>query len=555
MSYNKHTLVIVSSIILTTLTVNAQSYKIVDTNQEVCYDSIDVIICPEPGISFYGQDAQHDGYAPAYQDNGDGTVTDLNTELMWQKAVSEKMTFDEATAAADDFSLAGYDDWRLPTIKELYTLILFSGVDPSGWEGSDTDLLTPFIDTAYFEFEYGDESAGERIIDAQYWSSTVYVSTTMNGDETAFGVNFADGRIKGYPAEPVGPPGQEFIMTSFVKYVRGTEYGVNDFIDNGAGTITDQATGLMWTQDDSETGLNWEEALSWVAQKNTDSYLGYDDWRLPNAKELQSIVDYTRSPETTNSAAIDPLFTCSVITDEDGEDNYPFYWTGTTHANMQVNGKYAVYVSFGEALGWMEMPPNSGNFQLLDVHGAGAQRSDPKSGDPGDWPYGHGPQGDVIRIYNYVRLVRDIQSTSTLEFQSDWNLVGLPIEVQDSYYLSIFPDAIEGTLYSFNGGYISESYLTSGEGYWLRFANDGSTTIDGIPINELTVNLNEGWNLITGGSTSLNILDIQDPDGIIISGTVYGFISGGYVNAEIIEPGKGYWVRANSSGSITLIEN
>ena len=553
MNYNKHTLVIVSSIILTTLTVNAQSYRIVDTSQEVCYDSIDVIICPEPGISFYGQDAQHDGYAPAYQDNGDGTVTDLNTELMWQKAVSEKMTFDEATAAADDFSLAGYDDWRLPTIKELYSVILFSGVDPSGWEGSDTDLLTPFIDTAYFEFEYGDESAGERIIDAQYWSSTVYVSTTMNGDETAFGVNFADGRIKGYPAEPVGPPGQEFIMTSFVKYVRGTEYGLNDFIDNGAGTITDQATGLMWTQDDSETGLNWEEALSWVAQKNTDSYLGYDDWRLPNAKELQGIVDYTRSPETTNSAAIDSQFFCSIITDEGGGESYPFYWTGTTHANMQVNGKYAVYVSFGEALGWMEMPPNSGNFQLLDVHGAGAQRSDPKSGDPGDWPYGHGPQGDVIRIYNYVRLVRDIQSTSTLEFQSDWNLVGLPIEVQDSYYLSIFPDAIEGTLYSFNGGYISESYLTSGEGYWLRFANDGSTTIDGIPINELTVNLNEGWNLITGGSTSLNILDIQDPDGIIIAGTVYGFVLGGYSNEEIIEPGKGYWVRTNSSGSIVLI--
>jgi hypothetical protein len=420
MNYNKHTLVIVSSIILTTLTVNAQSYKIVDTNQEVCYDSIDVIICPEPGISFYGQDAQHDGYAPAYQDNGDGTVTDLNTELMWQKAVSEKMTFDEATAAADDFSLAGYDDWRLPTIKELYTLILFSGVDPSGWEGSDTDLLTPFIDTAYFEFEYGDESAGERIIDAQYWSSTVYVSTTMNGDETAFGVNFADGRIKGYPAEPVGPPGQEFIMTSFVKYVRGTEYGVNDFIDNGAGTITDQATGLMWTQDDSETGLNWEEALSWVAQKNTDSYLGYDDWRLPNAKELQGIVDYTRSPETTNSAAIDSQFFCSIITDEGGGENYPFYWTGTTHANMQVNGKYAVYISFGEALGWMEMPPNSGNFQLLDVHGAGAQRSDPKSGDPSDWPYGHGPQGDVIRIYNYVRCVRDAGSTD-IEENDDQN--------------------------------------------------------------------------------------------------------------------------------------
>jgi len=59
----------------------------------------------------------------------------------------------------------------------------------------------------------------------------------------------------------------------------------------------------------------------------------------------------------------------------------------------------------------MEIPPNSGNYQLLDVHGAGAQRSDPKVGDPANWPYGHGPQGDVIRIFNYVRLVRDADSS------------------------------------------------------------------------------------------------------------------------------------------------
>jgi hypothetical protein len=41
----------------------------------------------------------------------------------------------------------------------------------------------------------------------------------------------------------------------------------------------------------------------------------------------------------------------------------------------------------------------------MDVHSAGAQRSDPKAGDPNDWPYGHGPQGDEIRIYNLVRAV------------------------------------------------------------------------------------------------------------------------------------------------------
>ena len=46
--------------------------------------------------------------------------------------------------------------------------------------------------------------------------------------------------------------------------------------------------------------------------------------------------------------------------------------------------------------------------RLMDVHGAGAQRSDPKAGNAADYPYGRGPQGDVIRIDNFVRLVRDL---------------------------------------------------------------------------------------------------------------------------------------------------
>ena len=62
-------------------------------------------------------------------------------------------------------------------------------------------------------------------------------------------------------------------------------------------------------------------------------------------------------------------------------------------------------------------------------------------------------------------------------------------------------------------------------------------------------------NLVSGITNSFNISSIQDPDGIIIAGTVYGFASGSYSNEEIIEPGKGYWVRTNSSGSIILISD
>ena len=170
----------------------------------------------------------------------------------------------------------------------------------------------------------------------------------------------------------------------------------------------------MWTQDDDGSGMTWPDALSYA---ESSEFAGYNDWRLPNAKELQSIIDYTRAPAVTNSAAIDPVFNCTPITDEGGSQNYPFYWSGTTHASFldDATGGYGAYVCFGESLGWMEMPPGSGNYTLLDVHGAGAQRSDPKVGDPADWPYGNGPQGDVIRIYNFVRLVRDADSSMSLE--------------------------------------------------------------------------------------------------------------------------------------------
>ena len=208
----------------TTAAAEAQlTSPIVDTGQALCYDNHAEITCPEAGEAFYGQDAQVSGLQPAYQDNGDGTVTDLNTGLMWAASpdlnedgvidVNDKLDYESALAFADEFALAGYDDWRLPTIDELYSLIQFTGTDPSALTGNDTSGLTPFIDTDYFDFAYGDTNAGERIIDSQMATSTLYTSTTMNGNTTMFGVNFADGRIKGYPVDKL----------FYVYYVRGDD--------------------------------------------------------------------------------------------------------------------------------------------------------------------------------------------------------------------------------------------------------------------------------------------------------------------------------------------
>jgi Protein of unknown function (DUF1566) len=377
-----------------------QSYVVVGTGQSKCYSASGEIAPPRPGQPFYGQDAQHPGPAFRYQDNGDGTVSDLNTGLEWVKERGQKGLWSEAVAGAAKCRVGGHSDWRMPSIKELYSLINFNG----GCHGSVANS-TPYLDTKYFDFVYGDESRGERIIDSQDWSATPYTGTTMSGNITVFGVNFADGRIKGYPK--AFPNGRGAMM--YHRYVRGnTQYGRNDFHDHGDGTITDQATGLMWSRDDSKVGVNWQVSLSWVEKKNAENYLGHGDWRLPNAKELQSIVDYTRAPTSTHSPAIDSVFRTTTL----GDGEYPFYWSSTTHLDGPLNrqGMAAVYVALGRATGWMQFPPGRGAYRLVDVHGAGAQRSDSKAGDPADFPHGRGPQGDVCRIFNFVRLVRGGQN-------------------------------------------------------------------------------------------------------------------------------------------------
>ena len=101
-----------------------------------------------------------------FTDNGDGTVTDGNTGLMWQQGEAGSMNWEDAIAYCESFSLAGYNDWRLPNIKELRSII-------------DDSLYDPAIDTNYFP----------DVDVPYYWSST----TLANATSSAWGVGFGYG--------------------------------------------------------------------------------------------------------------------------------------------------------------------------------------------------------------------------------------------------------------------------------------------------------------------------------------------------------------------------
>ena len=174
--------------------------------------------------------------------------------------------------------VGGFGDWRVPTIKELYPL--WRG--PFGW---------PYLDATVFPLTYQDE---RDLSHAIFWSSTKYTGVlgkiddgmpgSIPGSELAFGVNFGTGHIKAYAINN-GP-------RHFFRAVRGNlAYDVNLFRDNQDGTVTDQATGLMWQQNDSSVGMDWEKAHTDADTQNKANFLGHNDWRLPTNKELQTLVD------------------------------------------------------------------------------------------------------------------------------------------------------------------------------------------------------------------------------------------------------------------------
>ena len=109
----------------------------------------------------------------AYIDNGNGTVTDIETKLMWQQGTAGEMSWYNATRYyCPGLSLAGYNDWRLPTLDELMTL-----VDKS-WG------YNPAINRTFFP----------GTVASFYWSST----TGAGGTYGAWGVDFDYGHDDGY---------------------------------------------------------------------------------------------------------------------------------------------------------------------------------------------------------------------------------------------------------------------------------------------------------------------------------------------------------------------
>jgi photosystem II stability/assembly factor-like uncharacterized protein len=140
--------------------------------------------------------------------------------------------------------------------------------------------------------------------------------------------------------------------------------------------------------------------------------------------------------------------------------------------------------------------------------------------------------------------------TARLVVHAGWNLLSLPVAVQNGRKSVLFPTA-RSEAFMYNGGYNKRDTLLPGVGYWLKFAALETIKIAGQYFTQDTVHLRSRWNMVGSLSTPVPISTIHsDPSDIIIP-NYFGYQPGsGYYPATVLEPGKGYWVKASQVGTM-----
>lgn len=285
---------------------NVKTLGNICTGQNKCYNNTVEIPCPNEGMVFHGQDA---GYASSGKctkqslkletASNQKTITDNNTGLVWQQALSKKsFTWNDALAYCEELEYAGFSDWRLPEPQEILTIVDY------GRSGIRLNKL-------YFT-DIPEKSSGNA-----FWTS----KTFKDDPESAWTFSPQSGALP----LPVSKTDIYHVMC-----VRGKKLPTAKFeksTKNGETVAVDLSSGLMWQQDYAEPeSEEWRDALKYCEDL---TFAGYSDWRLPNKNELASIISYDASDE----------YGTFLTMPESG--SYDF-WSSTTHYARYFNAETEV---------------------------------------------------------------------------------------------------------------------------------------------------------------------------------------------------------------------
>ncbi|MBK9994200.1 MAG: DUF1566 domain-containing protein [Saprospiraceae bacterium] len=206
-----------------------------------------------------GEDSDYTINAPELIDNLDGTITDKITGLMWQKVDGGEMTHSSALQYADSLTLGSFTDWRLPIAFEIYSI-------------QNLQVNNPALNTTYFTKS-----------NAEYW----WTSDLQVNDNSRVWVSNAGGGIGNHlKSETISAGGTKRYHARAVRNIKENISLQKRFEVIDDDVVVDSLTGLMWQRKISNNPMTWENALAFSEQLSLGNY---NDWRLPNIKELHSI--------------------------------------------------------------------------------------------------------------------------------------------------------------------------------------------------------------------------------------------------------------------------
>lgn len=288
---------------------------------------------------------------PRFTNNNDGTVTDNLTSLMWLEdgACLGKIPWEDSTNIIRLFNsssnslkctgyTASYKDWRLPTVNELASLANCDQKDISVWLNNNhgfsrvqsgwywtsvrhcaSDKLIWFVSMV----------SGFTSVTNKYEHGRVWIVRTEHKD--GFGesdASFIPGRVW-----KTGQPG-EIPPDNVISDDSGIAWPNPRFSDNDDGTILDNLTGLVWLKDaNCFNRMAWPKHFRAIKKFNNNPHsynceeytASYNDWRIPNRKELGSIIDRF---QIKSFAPQNELF----LNMQSG-----WYWTSSTNASIPFN--------------------------------------------------------------------------------------------------------------------------------------------------------------------------------------------------------------------------
>jgi hypothetical protein len=362
-------LLIVAAIITVPALAGAAVIQLPDTGQTLCFDTNGAVI-PCAGTGQDGEKQAVEGigvdWLPAtrFTDNGNGTMTDSLTGLSWTKDANAPdpngvpgsacpnsmadMLWQDALnyiACLNTNGYLGFTDWRLPNLNEMESLVNAEELDTSAVLNAPGRFVN--VQASQYWSSTSDASDVGGLSAANAWDMDMVIGDfILSIPKTDAAQTRAAWPVRGVSTGPaqIWRTGQTacFDQDGASRACAGTgedgeklagaAWPIPRFFqaDAGATAFADRLTGLIWTTDTQTPGpvgscltgltVNWQQALDHVNCLNQNSFLGKTDWRLPNRKELRSLVDYSQGSPALPAGQ---PFT-NILADN--------YWSSTTDA-------------------------------------------------------------------------------------------------------------------------------------------------------------------------------------------------------------------------------